>query len=234
MRHKRLVLETHARKSLVTGNSRCLAIATIIISVFITSCEEEVQPVPDNTCMTILLGDKDGFGIGLTEKDPLMLPAGTSLPVDYRSNGDPWFTDIYPADMGASAEPAHQIQLAYEFEKPSKSIVSAKLKLMTLGIQDGDSQVVGSNTDIVLYLDNLEVPGAFDLIDQFDLIDGSWSDVVSSFEIKIPPDLFTVLLDGKTTLQIDILQLNPSTQSYDAFAIDYCELEICFSDQGFK
>lgn len=62
-------------------------------------------------------------------------------------------------------------------------------------------------------------------------INGSWSELASDFEVEIPPGLLPVLIDGKVNVRIEILQLNPNMQSYDAFAIDYCELEVCFGDQ---
>lgn len=227
----RLIFKTTAAKSFGEEKGRCVAVVICILSVFVTSCQEQEQPAPVDTCLTILLGDKDGFGIGLSEEDTWVLPAGTPLPIDYRDAGDPRFTDTYPADMGTSEQPSHEVLFTYTFAKPSKGIISAKLKLMTLGMQDDDSQVTGSDTDIGLYLDDIEVYGAFDHIDQFDLINGSWSELASDFEVEIPPGLLPVLIDGKVNVRIEILQLNPNMQSYDAFAIDYCELEVCFGDQ---
>jgi hypothetical protein len=67
--------------------------------------------------MTFLLGDKDGFGFGLAEGEPWVLPGGTALPIDYRSSGDPVFTDIYPADMAESGIPSHQIVYTVKLHK---------------------------------------------------------------------------------------------------------------------
>jgi hypothetical protein len=102
--------------------------------------------------------------------------------------------------------------------------------LVTAGIQDGDRQVSGSDTDIKLYLDNIEVPQAFDDVDQFDCKNGHWSDFVSSIEIEIPASVVQVFLDGRVEVRLVTLQMNKNCESVDAFAIDYCELEICTGD----
>jgi hypothetical protein len=193
----------------------------------ILSCDEPVVTQKEPECLTVLLGDKDGFGMGLLEGSPFVLPAGTALPVDNRSSTDPRFTDIYPADMASSAIPTHLLNYVFDFAKPTQSITSVTLKFMTIGIQDGDGQVSGSDTDIKLYLDNMEQSNAFDGIDQFDFIDGSWSEFASNHEIEIPSDFLNSFNDGKVEIRMEILQLNPNPQSYDGFAIDYCELEIC-------
>ncbi len=180
------------------------------------------------SCSTVLLGDKDGFGQGFKDGYALYVPGGTSLPLDWRSN-DPLFTDVYPADIAPSGNCTHQIQFTMQFTPPSQ-IGSAKLHLTTLGIQDGDQQVCNSDTDIKLFMDGQEIPGAFDAIDQFDNISGKWSDFVSSFDIAIPQSLLPLLKDGSITLQWKIIQTVPGVQSYDSFAIDYCELTVCSPD----
>jgi hypothetical protein len=64
-----------------------------------------------------------------------------------------------------------------------------------------------------------EIPNAFDQLDQFDFMNGN--------EIEIPTNLLSAFHDGKVKVRIEILQLNTSSESFDGFAIDYCELEIC-------
>ena len=187
------------------------------------SSEEEVQP----KCIVSLLGDKDGFGMGLTNGATFTLAGGTSLPMDHRSTTDPRFTDLYPADMADSPAPSHVIRYVHKFTSFSGTAVSAVLHLNTLGIQNGDSQVYGSDTDIKLFLDNEEVPNAFDLVDQFDFIDGKWSDFAGLVDIDIPASLIHVLNDGSVEVRWELYQLVPNSSSYDAFAIDYSELEIC-------
>ena len=169
-------------------------------------------------------------GKGFINGDALSLPGGTSLPLDWRSN-DPSFTDIYPADIAPSGNTTHRIQFTMEFTPPS-AVGSARLRLQTLGIQDGDAQVCGSDTDIRLFIDGQEIPQAFDAVDQFDLIDGGWSDFVGPAEIAIPANLLYLFNDGKAEFRWEIIQTVPGMQSYDGFAIDYCELEICTATSG--
>jgi len=200
-----------------------------LLSMQVISCDEPEIVSKGLTCATFLLGDRDGFGMGLLPGFSLVLPGGTSLPIDYRVASDPAFTDIYPCDMTSGASPTHEVLFEFDFIKPDGNIESATLKLITLGIQDGDTQVAGSDTDVRLYLDNMEIPKAFDHVDQFANINGIWSDFVSSVEIKVPMGILSVLNDGKIHGRIEILQLNVNSQAYDGFAIDYCELEMCFS-----
>ena len=176
-------------------------------------------------CTTTLVGDKDGFGKGFKDGYALFLPGGTSLPLDWRSN-DPSGMDVYPADIDANRNTTHVVRFSISFAPPS-GIQSATLHLNTLGIQDGDMQVYGSDTDIKLFIDGQEVPQAFDTIDQFDFIDGKWSDFVSSFDINIPASMLHLLNDGAIELRWEIIQTVPGMQSYDGFAIDYCELKLC-------
>lgn len=209
----------------------CSGLLMSLLSLGIFSCEDPEEKVTtESPCITILVGDKDGFGMGLAAGSPLIMPAGTALPLDSRSSGDPLFTDIYPADLGDAQWPSHQIIYDVEFEKPVKTIVSARIKALTLGIQDGDNQVSGSDTDLKLYLDDVELPNAFDELDQFNMVDESWTDIAGTIEIEIPEQLLPTLLEGKIVVRLEILQLNPS-QSFDAFAIDYCELEICYGSE---
>lgn len=179
-------------------------------------------------CTIVLLGDKDGFGKGFKDGYGLSLPGGTSLPLDWRNN-DPSFTDVYPADIAPGGNTTHRIQYTMEFTPPS-AIGSARIRLHTLGIQNGDAQVHGSDTDIKLFMDGQEIPQAFDAVDQFDLIDGSWSDFVGPVEIAIPNHLLYLLNDGKADFRWEIHQTVPGMQSFDAFAIDYIELSLCTGD----
>jgi len=208
----------------------------LVASMLASSCDEHEQVLPGNSsgrellCTSFLLGDKDGFGAGLQELQAFALPAGVALPVDWREPDDAPFTDIYPANIGNGS--LQQIVYVYEFERPDLNIQSAKLTLTTLGIQDGDSQVNGSDTDLKLYIDNNEVPNAFDDVDQFEYMDGNWTDFVSTLEIEIPEEFLPLLMDGKAEIRWETIQLDDYSQSADAFAIDYCELEICSGDQS--
>lgn len=214
---------------LITMKTKRIFCTTYLVAVFsllLISCDEPQFLVEEPGCTTILLGDKDGFGMGLLLGEPFILPGGTALPIDSRNGNDPLFTDIYPCDMAASSAPTHEVQFEFVFKKPV-SITGGTLKLMTLGIQDGDVQVSGSDTEIKLYLDNVEIPGAFDFVDQFDYQGGSWAELSSIVKIEIPSGILPSLNDGKIQVKLEILQLNSDSQSHDGFAIDYCELQVC-------
>jgi hypothetical protein len=203
-------------------------------SRFDNNQENTSKPLPvtssdDQPCTVMVLGDNDGFGMGLAEGGGLSLKAGTSLPIDHRTAGDPNFTDIYSAEMGGSSNMPYQILFTMEFAKPTTAISSAKFRLNTLGIQDGDNQVCGVDTDIRVYIDGQEIPNALDQVDQFDMVNGSWADIASHIELEIPANLLYVLNDGKVQVRWDMLQLNPNSQSHEGFAIDYCELQLCYS-----
>jgi hypothetical protein len=207
------------------------------LNIIFGACQEEIIPEEMNSnktaCSTFILGDKDGFGVGLKLNQQFDVPAGVALPIDNRSLGEASFTDIYPADMGNSSFPSREVFFEYIFDKPTQIIQHAKLNLLTLGIQDGDNQVSGSDTDITLFLDNVELPEAFDEIDQFDCINGKWSDFVSMVQIEIPNEMIYLLYDGTVQVRMEILQRNQTCESFDAFAIDYCELEVCSSSVSF-
>lgn len=207
------------------------SLAMALAVAFLFSCSEQESTPWEATCMTFLLGDKDGFGWGLSEGEPWMLPGGTALPIDYRSSEDPAFTDIYPADITDNGMTTHQIEYTLNFINPPNAITGALLRFSTVGIQDGDAQVVGSDTDVTLYVDDHEVPNAFDQLDQFDFIDGNWADFASTHVVEIPNNLFSSFRDGKVVVRMEILNLNSNSQSFDGFAIDYCELNICVEER---
>ncbi len=210
-----------------TTKSFLISFLFIPLLVSCADPESEIKKKEVNDCVTTLVGDKDGFGMNLAEGQPFFLEAGVSLPIDYRTANDARFTDIYPADLSNEDGSVHQVHYSFEFERPVNGIASAKFIMATLGIQDGDTQVYESDTDIKLFVDNEEIPEAFDTVDQFALMNGHWADFASIIEIEIPDELLFLLADGKAVVRWEIHQLNPGSQSYDAFAIDYCELEIC-------
>jgi hypothetical protein len=157
-------------------------------------------------------GDRDGFGLDLAEGDTWQ---GF---FDEREGGDPFFTDRMPTDLDFSWS------LGYPL--PAGAQVSgAELVLFTLGVQDGDSQVVGSDTDIRLYVDGIEVAGAFDTVDQFDWIGAQWVSIAGKVVIPIPEAALPSLADGSATVRIEILQLG-TAPSTDAIAIDYALLQV--------
>ena len=117
------------------------------------------------------------------------------------------------------------ISYEHSFDLAGQPVVSATLTLFTLGVQDGDTQVSGSNTDIRLFLDNVELPGAFDSVDQFTFDGLEFVETAGTVSLTIPDSHFGLLSDGVLEVTILVLQLG-TAPSTDAIAIDYSELLI--------
>ncbi|MBS1543546.1 MAG: hypothetical protein JST14_07930 [Bacteroidetes bacterium] len=201
----------------------------VLMAGMIFSCvrhSAEPEPVVSG-CSTSLLGDKDGFGMNIKDGGSFHLAGGTSLPLDHRSSSDPVFTDIYSPTLLMPGQ-TNPVSFSYtqQFEK-GPLISKAVLHLNTLGIQDGDHQVYGCDYDIRLYLDGHEIPHAFDNVDQFDLVNGTWSEFASKVDVDIPTDLLPYLNDGVATFRWEVYQTQQGCASMDAFMIDYSELELC-------
>ena len=206
-----------------------LTITAVLISLLLFMSCDDSSVAQHEVTLNFVLGDKDGFGIGLLENEPWSPgPGGTTLPLIFREPNDPHFTDIYPADLsdqnqGNSSQ--HWVTYTQRFNLQGREIISVKLIYNTLGIQDGDSQVTDSDTEIKLFIDEIEIKNAFDDVDQFDYIDGGWKGWAEIIEIEIPAELNAVFNDGIVNFRWEIHQLG-TIQSRDAFAIDYSEIEI--------
>ena len=166
-----------------------------------------------NTVVTSLVGDKDGFGRGLQE--------GATVPatdnVDASGPGDPVFTDRWIQNPDFTYQ--------HSFVLPRGKVVSAELELLTLGVQDGDADVLGSDTDIRLSVNGIEVPQAFDAVDQFFWGGSEWVSQAGKVTLQLPPCVLPTLEDGTADVRIQILQLG-TAQGFDAIAIDYSELRV--------
>ena len=167
----------------------------------------EPQPQIDD-----LLGDMDGFGYGLVEGEHRSVGA-----FDNREPEDPFFTDMW----GVSS-----FSYVHSFDIPADPIENIEFRWFISGMQDGDDQVVGSDVETKLYLDGIEVPYAFDQVDQFDYFaDTGWSEIAGTVRIVIPEELYSVFMDGSVEVRFETLALG-SFQGLDAFAIDYSHLII--------
>lgn len=165
-----------------------------------------------------LLGDKDGFGFGMQEGD--IRPASI---FDNREPDDPFFTDTWSVPTEGFYPSVH-FSYTQSFSPPLDTVISAELSMFTLGISDGDSQVVGSDTDIQLFLDDVELPGAFDDVDQFDFYtDVGWAEEAGLITIEIPEEIFAHFADGELVVKFEIHQLG-TAPSVDGFSIDYSEV----------
>ena len=104
----------------------------------------------------------------------------------------------------------------------SQPILSAELVFFTIGVQDGDTQVVGSDTDIRLFIDGAEIQGAFDEVDQFSSGSSGFVEIADLVTIPVPETSLNLLADGHVEIRIQTLQLGTGP-SMDAFAIDYSD-----------
>ncbi|MFC2126556.1 DUF4493 domain-containing protein, partial [Bacteroidota bacterium] len=162
---------------------------------------------------SFLIGDKDGFGIGLEDGQ---IYNGDWF--DNRENDDPVFTDMLPPPNHADFTYSHSFD-------PVCNINSAELNIFTLGIQDGDNQVYQSDTDIKLFINDIEIPQAFDDVDQFDLVNSEWVSFAGQVTIPIPDNMLVELTSGKIDVRIVTLALG-EYQGLDVFALDFSELVI--------
>jgi hypothetical protein len=176
-----------------------------------------------NSYVPVLVGDQDGFGLGLVAGDER--PTAPDPYFDQRQPADPPFTDVMPATVDFTYTHTYSVPVGV-------TVSSATLRWLTLGIQDGDSDVAGSDTDIRLYVDAIEVPGAFDDVDQFyyNSTAGAWVESVGLVEIPLTGSILGELTDGEVEVRIQITQLGST--GTDAIAIDYSELLVEYDAGG--
>ena len=165
------------------------------------------------------LGDKDGFGIGLTEG------AQRSLGFfDARQREDPPFTDVLPVPLDEPGIPC-TFSFSHSFDLNNEAVAAATLTFFMLGVQDGDSQVQGSDMELRLFLDGIEVAGAFDDVDQF-LFDGmEFVEVAETVRFLIADERLTLLSDGVVEVRMESFDLLRDN-ACEGFAIDFSELVI--------
>jgi hypothetical protein len=177
----------------------------------------------DHVTVSSLIGDRDGFGLGFVEGT--QRPTGTWGNFDMRGPDDPTFTDVLPVPAVSVADGSTFSYTHMYIPVPLGAITAARLVLFTLGIQDGDTQVANTNTDIRLFIDGSEVTGAFDTIDQFGHNGVGWAEYAQIVEVEIPQMAFSLLSDGLAEIRFESYSLIPGGQ-LEAFAIDYSELII--------
>lgn len=206
-------------RSSLTATPSGFTLALYLVASLTACGDTSTGPGPDDDVLlgpvTVLdlVGDKDGFGMGLA--------AGVDWDggwFDNRGPSDPTFTDVHPTMEAFSY--THQ----YIAEAPT-AVDSASLTLFTLGIQDGGMDVVGSNTEILMFVDDIEVPGVFDETNQFRHNGEAWVATTGVITISLPPATYGLLIDGSATVRVSIHQLG-SAPGVDAIAIDYSELVI--------
>lgn len=158
----------------VTADLRQIPMRTRLLSLLVAVCAAALAAsapamgvvhsgMAPSTTVVSLLGDRDGLGFGLAEGN-----TRSGGLFDNRGSGDPFFTDVYPVP-GTYSPRLTVFGYEHQFVVPGgKNLVSASLNFFTLGVQDGDSQVFGGDTEIRVPLDGVSVPGALDAVDQFD------------------------------------------------------------------
>jgi len=192
-----------------------------VISILVFVATSSAYAVP----ITNLLGDEDGFGLGLQEGDTRVPALGN---FDNREPDDPIFTDYEPVgpngDFGQGS-----FSYTQDFGGPFASVNTGVFQLFTLGIQDGDSQVFNSDVDLQLFIDGIEVAGAFDTIDQFDFdpAAGEFVEIAGLVTITIPDIILSSFLDGTVEVEFVATELNPmSTGIGEAFAVDFSRFNL--------
>ena len=183
---------------------------------------DDCEPQP----VSFLIGDQDGFGIGLAEGD--MRFVTDPLFFDARTPTDPLVTDLWPAlPPPPFGSPPGQRTTSVEIHHSLGTTLRSRtvvISMLTLGIQDGDNQVVTSDFDERLFLDGFEVPAAFDEVDQFIFVPNvGFAETVGRVELTVPDELVGVFDDGEITIRFEMEQLG-SASSGDGFAIDYLQI----------
>ena len=153
---------------------------------------------PAAGAQTSLLGDKDCWSLAATCPDgsPWQTGLGGTFFTDYRTAGDPAFTDIWGAPGSVSYTHTYA---------PAGGATGATLELRVAGMSDGRGpwNVLFNGTSVGAIPTN-NAPGAFE--------------VVLTHVFAIP----VALLTGNDLVQ---LELDPGS-AVDGFAIDYSELVV--------
>lgn len=169
------------------------------------------------------LGDEDFFGFGGG-------PLGTSVPTtdfDNRLPGDPLFTD-HDARIGSPTLP-NDLNWMHDMSGPltGETILAATLELAIGGIQD--AVTVGASTvDDRLFLDGIEVPAAFDAVDQ-----GATDTALFMFNLS-PAQLTSFSVDGILDVFFDGGVLTPPVYNrfwdFESYFIDFSRLRVTIAD----
>jgi hypothetical protein len=199
---------------------RCCVLAPSLLAIAALGSPARAQT------LVSLAGDRDGFGLGIA--------AGGSRPVsagffDRREESDPPFTDARPVLVANPRDFEYEHRFEPPIPAPDGRAVAAALRLFTLGVQDGDQDVAGSDKDLRIFLDGVEVAGAFDAVDQFAVDEGGVAvEMAGDVEIAIPASVLALLEDGRVAVRLtntDLLR----PEAGDAFAIDFSELVVQFA-----
>jgi hypothetical protein len=190
------------RKSLLLS----IIVSLFIVFSFLIATEQNL----DATIITSLAGDKDSLGIipSIPVGDPVaagyaVATAADGTAFDQRRVGLAEWTHSYAISSG-------------------EHIISASLTLLTFDIEDAGAAdgMGGSAIDDRLYLDGVEVLGAFDDV---------YTPDIQTSALPIPPNWVTFTLDQSffPLMQDGILSIRMADLNHvDHFWIDFSELKI--------
>ena len=182
------------------NKSRLLGTVCAVVFTYISS--------PANAASVVsLAGDIDNFGTGTPSLDPISVLDVSSDPSD--GDFDKWNLTSF--------------SWQHIFSLPTGNISSATLTIVTLDMEDageGDGQGGGPFDDL-LFLDSVELPGAFDDVFSPDSTStGLQTPNVSVF--NLPVSLFPLLADGLLDITVDAF----GGSQHDAISIDYARIDI--------
>lgn len=161
--------------------------------------------------ITILAGDKDSLGTGITVGDPVILADAVATAADG--------TAFDQRSIGVA-------NWSYTYDLPvDHQIVGATLTMLTYDIEDaGACDTLGaSNCEDRLYLGGVEVAGAFDDVSTPDMWTRDRLPIAPNLvTFTLGPEFYTMLATGFLDVRLD------GSQAYvvEHFWLDYAELEI--------
>lgn len=164
--------------------------------------------------ITTTLGDMDGLGFATP-----MTPGSTypSFPFDNRTASDPAFTDF-----GVVGET--DASFAFSYSAIVGTINSASLTFGLAGLEDAQNDSGVPDFDDRLFLESVEIPGAFDSD-----YTGIW--VYGVVNLTIPGSLYYLLTDGTASFFFDAWQYGTvgTPRAGDQVSFDYVTLSINYS-----
>jgi len=168
--------------------------------------------VSDASVITFTLGDRDGLGFGLVPGQQVPF-----TPFDNRGPGDPAFTDF-----GVSGET--NAWFSFIYTPILGTINSANLEFGLMGIEDERNDSAQPDWDDRLFLDNVEIPGAFDT---------AYTGVLTYGIVYqgIPSNLFGLLADGTANFFFDgwPYGTSPTVRRGDQVSFDYVTMTIDYT-----
>jgi hypothetical protein len=198
---------------------------SILLLFFLTACGVgSEEPVLAGAREIDTVGDGDGFGFGLENN---LWRSNSEGFFDFRDSHET-FTDVFPVirHMGQSIDYTH------EFNVPGVSIIkSASISLRTFGLQDGDPGLVGEASDLKLFLDGIEIPNAFDDVDQFFKLEGKSGSIAGNIRMDVPQEVLSKMRDGLLDVKLIMEIDQKDVHLMDAFAIDYSQLQVTMDIQ---